>query len=75
MILMHIALLQVSSGVAKFSDAEIACMPFPVNSLYDSRLMWTSDRMIFDHVARLVRAEHGTPGTLFGAVVRFMTLT
>ena len=36
-------------------------MPFPVNSLYDSRLVWTADRMTFDHLARIVEAEHGTP--------------
>ena len=52
---------KVSGSVAKFSDAEIACMPFPVNSLYDSRLVWPSDRMTLDHLARLVEAEHGTP--------------
>ena len=36
-------------------------MPFPVNSLYDSRLVWTSDRLTLDHLARLVVEGHGTP--------------
>ena len=52
---------KVSAGAARFKDAEIACMPFPVNSPYDSRLAWPSDRMTLDRLARLVAAEHGTP--------------
>ncbi len=49
---------KVSSVESDFMTAELSCMPFPINSLYRTQLMWSADRLHLDFVARLVYAKH-----------------
>jgi hypothetical protein len=51
---------QTSDEKVTFDKAELACVPFPVNSLYKSQLMWSENPLHLDFVARLVNETHNT---------------